>query len=298
MAKILLVDGFNLVFRAFYGMPNLSRPDGFPTGAVHGWVRTLWKLQDDEAPDRMVVLFDLGGAHRQTELLPQYKANRTEAPEDLVRQIPVIKELTRDLGWGALECEGVEADDLIASCALREAAAGHEVLIVSADKDLGQLVDERVQQLLPPPTANPKAGWRRLGPQGVLERFGVRPAQIPDLLALTGDTSDNIPGLDGVGLKTAARWLSQFGTLEGVIDHCGELKPQRFQALVHESRDLLRRNLRLTTLDPATAVSIDWRVIPPPDLDRAVRTLTALGMTRSAEEARRRIAAFPGESSR
>ena len=199
MAKWLLVDGYNMAFRAFYGMPELTRSDGFPTGALHGWVKTMWKLQDQEKPDAMVVFFDLGGSQDRLALHPEYKAQRKETPEPLEKQIPVIKELTRAMGLIGVELDGVESDDLLAAQARALGKAGHDVLIVSADKDFAQCVDERIKILLPPPTANPKLGWRVLDPAGVVEKFGVPPAQIAEYLALIGDTSDNIPGVNGVG---------------------------------------------------------------------------------------------------
>jgi DNA polymerase-1 len=248
MAKWLLVDGYNLAFRAFYGMPELTRADGFPTGALHGWVKTMWRLQDQEKPDGMVVFFDLGGSQDRLALHPEYKAQRKETPEPLEKQIPVIKELTRAMGLVGVELDGVESDDLLAAQARLLAKAGHDVLIVSADKDFAQCVDERIKILLPPPTANPKLGWRVLDPTGVREKFGVPPAQIAEYLALIGDTSDNIPGISGVGPKTAVKWFQEFQSLEGIIAHAAELKPERFRATVAQEADKLRLNLRLTTL--------------------------------------------------
>jgi DNA polymerase I len=248
MAKWLLVDGYNMAFRAFYGMPELTRADGFPTGALHGWVKTLWKLQDQEKPDGMLVFFDLGGSQDRLALHPEYKAQRKETPEPLEKQIPVIKELTRAMGLVGIELEGVESDDLLASQARMLAAAGHDVLIVSADKDFAQCVDDRIKILLPPPTANPKLGWRVLDAAGVTEKFGVPPAQIAEYLALIGDTSDNIPGIDGVGPKTASKWFAEFRTLEGIIAAAGSLKPERFREAVTKDAERLRMNLKLTTL--------------------------------------------------
>lgn len=286
MAKYLLADGYNLAFRAFYGMPDLTRSDGFPTGALHGWVNTLWMLQDREQPDAFIVFFDSGQPTRHEALLPEYKANRVECPEPLRRQFPVLRPLTAALGMGGIERPGVEADDLLASAAHRLGAAGHEVWVVSADKDLGQLVGGSIGQMTPPPTANPKLGWRRLDAAGVAEKFGVPPRLIPDLLALTGDDSDNIPGLDGVGFKTAAKWLNQYGGLEQVIGHCGELKPLRCQALVHARQADLRRNLLLTTLDRTQEIpSLDKPVADPAAL---VALLESYEMRALAREARRR----------
>lgn len=248
MAKWLLVDGYNLAFRAFYGMPELTRADGFPTGALHGWVKTMWRLQDQEKPHAMVVFFDLGGSQDRLALHPAYKAQRKETPEPLERQIPVIKELTRAMGLVGVELDGVESDDLLAAQARLLAKDGHEVLIVSADKDFAQCVDGRIKLLLPPPTANPKLGWRVLDPAGVVEKFGVPPAQIAEYLALIGDTSDNIPGINGVGPKTAVKWFQEFGSIEGIIAHAAELKPERFRDVVAQEAGKLRMNLKLTTL--------------------------------------------------
>lgn len=250
MAKWLLVDGYNMAFRAFYGMPELTRTDGFPTGALHGWVKTLWKLQDQERPDGMVVFFDLGGSQHRLALHPEYKAQRKETPEPLEKQIPVIKELTRAMGLVGVELDGIESDDLLADAARRLAGDGHDVLIVSADKDFAQCVNDRIKILLPPPTANPKLGWRVLDAAGVQEKFGVPPAQIAEYLALIGDTSDNIPGVDGVGPKTAAKWFAEFGTLEGILAAAGNLKPERFREALGRDATRLRLNLQLTTLHP------------------------------------------------
>lgn len=243
----LLVDGFNLAFRSHYGMEkaDLRRKDGFPTGALHGWVRTLWSVEDAEKPDRTVVFFDLGGSERHLAALPDYKAQREDTPADLELQIPELKRLTALMGLGVVEQSGVEADDLLASAAKRLAAEGHEVVIVSADKDFGQCVGGKVIQLVPPPTANPALGWRRLDPAGVREKFGVPPELIPDYLALVGDTSDNIPGLRGVGPKTAVKWLTEHGDLARVLAAAATLEPARFREQVAAEADRIRVNLGL-----------------------------------------------------
>lgn len=249
MKKWLLIDGFNLAYRCFYAIPELTRADGFPTNALHGWIKSLWRLQDQEKPDAMLVFFDLGGAQDRLALHPEYKAQREEMPEALVKQLPFIKELTRALGLEGIEQQGVESDDLLASKAVQLAAQGDEVLIVSSDKDFAQIVGEKVQMLLPPPTAAPKLGWRRMDAAAVKEKFGVAPSQIADYLALVGDTSDNIPGLQGVGPKTATRWLELHGSLERIIAAASEIKPERFRDAVAANAELLRRNLKLTTLN-------------------------------------------------
>lgn len=251
MAKWLLVDGFNLAYRCFHALPELTRRDGFPTGALHGWVKSLWKLADQEKPLATLVFFDLGGAQDRLALHPEYKAQRAEMPEPLQRQIEPLKQLTRAMGLVGIEQEGVESDDLLAAQAVALERAGHEVIIVSSDKDFAQIVDDRIKILLPPPSANPKLGWRLLDATGVREKFGVPPAQIADYLALVGDTSDNIPGIEGVGPKTAAKWLTERGSLENIIAHAAELQPERFRTTVADGAGKLRLNRQLTTLNLA-----------------------------------------------
>ena len=262
----LLIDGFNLVFRSHFAMErsNLRRPsDQFPTGALHGWMKSLQDLREGEQPDRCAVFFDLGGSDRHLEVLPEYKAQRDETPEDIVLQLPEIKRLTKLLGFQVFERRGVEADDLIATAVRILSEGGDACVIVSADKDFGQCVGGPVIQLAPPPTANPALGWRRLDPAAVTEKFGVPPARIADYLALVGDASDNIPGLKGVGPKTAVKWLTEYGDLEGVLSASDTLQPERFRGQVKAEAERIRSNLRLVTFrtdfdfDPGAPVAED-----------------------------------------
>lgn len=293
MAKWLLVDGFNLVYRCFHAIPELTRADGFPTNALHGWVKSLWKFEDQEKPAATLVFFDLGGAQDKLALHPEYKAQREEMPEALVKQLPYVKSLTRAMGLVGIEQDGVESDDLLAAQAVALAKAGHEVLIVSADKDFAQIVGAGVKIFLPPPTANPKLGWRVMDAAGVLEKFGVPPSQIADYLALVGDTSDNISGINGVGPKTASKWLQQYGSLEGVIAHASELKPERFQEVVRNQTEGLRRNLKLTTLNLSLpTVSAEKPAAQPTEL---FRLLGELEMKGCLAEAQRRYGLGQGE---
>jgi DNA polymerase I len=288
MAKWLLVDGYNMAFRAFYGMPELTRSDGFPTGALHGWIKTLWRLQDQEKPDGMLVFFDLGGSTHRLALHPEYKAQRKETPAPLEQQMPMIKEITRAMGLVGIELDGIESDDLVASHARMLAGAGHDVLIVSADKDFAQCVNAHIRILLPPPTANPKLGWRVLDEAGVVEKFGVPPSAIAEYLALIGDTSDDIPGIDGVGPKTAAKWFAEFKTLEGIIAAAGALKPDRFRELVTQGATRLRVNLELTTLHPQMPLP---HIGPAePQAEKLFELLRSLEMKASVAEAEKRYA--------
>ncbi len=233
MAKWMLVDGFNLAYRCFHALPELTRSDGTPTGALHGWVKSLWRLADEVKPDHSLVFFDLGESAERVALHAAYKAQRKPMPDALRAQIDPIKALTRAMGLAGIEQEGVESDDLLAAEAVSLARSGHEVVIVSGDKDFAQVVSDQIKIMLPPPSANPKLGWRVLDAAGVQEKFGVPPALIADYLALVGDTADNIPGLDGVGPKTASKWLGEHpGGLEGVLAAASVLKPERFREAV------------------------------------------------------------------
>jgi DNA polymerase-1 len=286
--KYLLVDGFNLAYRCFFAIPALTRRDGFPTNAIHGWVKSLWKLEDQERPDRMLVFFDAGGAQDRLALHPEYKAQRAEMPDGLVRQVAPIKALTRAMGLGGIEKEGVESDDILASEAVALARAGHEVVIVSSDKDFAQIVGDRIGVMLPPPSANPRLGWRRMDAAGVAEKFGVPPAKVADYLAIVGDASDNIPGIGGVGPKTAAKWLEKFDSLEGVIAHAGELEPERFRAAVAAGSELLRRNLKLTTLNLSVAAGAPEAPSARPA--ELFKLLEEMEMSTTLAEARKRYA--------
>ncbi len=275
----LLVDGFNLVFRSHFAMErsNLRRQsDQFPTGALHGWIKSLQDLRDAEKPDRCVVFFDLGGSDRHLAVLPDYKGQRDDTPPDIILQLPEIKKLTALLGFAVVQERGVEADDLIATAVHRLAAAGDECIIVSADKDFGQCVGGPVLQLAPPPTANPALGWRRLDAAGVEEKFGVPPALIADYLALVGDTSDNIPGLKGVGPKTAVKWLQQYGGLEGVLAAGETIEPARFREQIQAEADRIRSNLSLVRFK--TDFAFEPGDAPAEDISGVVAFLEAMEM--------------------
>ena len=275
----LLVDGFNLVFRSHFAMErsNLRRQsDQFPTGALHGWIKSLQDLRDAEKPDRCVVFFDLGGSDRHLAVLPDYKGQRDDTPPDIILQLPEIKKLTALLGFAVIQERGVEADDLIATAVQRLAAAGDECIIVSADKDFGQCVGAQVLQLAPPPTANPALGWRRLDAAGVEAKFGVPPTLIADYLALVGDTSDNIPGLKGVGPKTAVKWLQQYGGLEGVLGAVATIEPARFREQIQADADRIRSNLSLVRFK--TDFAFEPGDVSPEDISGVAAFLEAMEM--------------------
>ena len=287
MANILLCDGHNLAFRSFYGIRELNRSDGFPTNMVHGWVKSFWKLEDEFNPNQIHVFFDLGGATKREELLPSYKENRGLPPEGFQDQLEWIKKLSEAFGYGVYEKKGLEADDLIASAVriLKEKLL-EEVLIVSADKDLAQLVAPKIKQLLPPPTANPRLGWRILDVDGVIEKFGVPPSRILDYLSIIGDQSDNIPGLVGVGPKTATKWLKEYDNLENIIQNAGRISPKRFCSLIYEERQLLRRNRSLVELEPNVELKLVTSISP--NVDKIKEIFTELEMKQSLMEVDKR----------
>lgn len=287
MADYLLLDGYNLTFRSYYAIRELTRADGFPTNAIHGWVRALWKLMDDEQPSHVVAFFDLGASEARVALHPEYKANRAETPEDLKAQVPFILNLTAAMGIPVIMQQGIEADDLLAATAVRLVEEGKSVAMVSADKDLGQVIRPGLTQLLPPPTANPRLGWRKLDSDGVKEKFGIAPEQVADYLALIGDSSDNIPGLKGVGPKTAVKWLAQYESLDTIIAKANYLSPPRFQGLVRENAEQLRTNLKLVQLDLSLECPDAHKPIDPQP-EKLFALLEELEMKKALEEARKR----------
>ncbi|VAW53637.1 DNA polymerase I [hydrothermal vent metagenome] len=220
MAKIpplILVDGSSYLFRAFHGLPPLTNSKGQPTGAIYGVINMLKKLVVDYQPEYMAVVFDAKGKTFRSDLYQDYKANRPPMPDDLRTQIEPIHQLVDALGYPRIVVSGVEADDVIGTLAQQAEAAGHEVLISTGDKDLAQLVTDKISLIN---TMNNHVST----PESVIEKFGVSADKIIDYLALIGDTADNIPGINKVGPKTAVKWLAQYESVENIIDHADEFK--------------------------------------------------------------------------
>lgn len=211
---LVLVDGSSYLFRAYHALPPLTAPDGFPTGAMHGVLNMLDKLRKDYAPTHMAVVFDAPGKTFREERYPAYKAHRPPMPDELRCQIAPLHELVRAQGYPLLLVEGVEADDVIGTLASRYAGP---VVVSTGDKDMAQLVDARVRLV------NTMTG-ETLDEAGVLAKFGVPPARIRDYLALMGDSVDNVPGVDKVGPKTAAKWLQEYGSLANIMTHAADFK--------------------------------------------------------------------------
>ncbi len=211
LPQLYLLDGSSYIYRAYYGIRDLATTGGMPTNAVYGFTKMLLSLLQENKPDYLAVVFDRPREETfRREIYPEYKANRDAMPEDLGPQIAYIKRVLQALSIPALEAPGFEADDVIATLARRYAAEGIQVTVVTGDKDLMQIVSEGICLL---DTMKDTCS----GPQEVLHRFGVPPELVPDVLGLAGDTSDNIPGVPGIGEKTAAKLVQQFGSLEGVL---------------------------------------------------------------------------------
>src|SRR5882757_6470536 len=221
MKTLLLVDGSGYLYRAFHAMPDLRTAGGEPTGAIRGFIGMLRVLQENCPAEYRACVFDAQGKTFRDDLFPEYKANRAAMPADLATQIGPIHEAVAALGWPILEIPGVEADDVIGTLAERARREGLRVVIVTADKDLAQLVGDQVQLL---DTMSRDGGpARRFDRDGVLARFGVPPERIVDYLTLVGDSVDNVPGVEKVGPKSAVRWLSEHGSLDGVLAHAGQI---------------------------------------------------------------------------
>ena len=240
-----LIDGSAYIFRAYHALPPLTRSDGTPVGAVAGFCNMLYKQVEDnagpDAPTHVAVIFDHKGKTFRSDIYPEYKAHRPPAPEDLVPQFGLIREATRAFNLPCIEMEGFEADDIIATYAVQAREAGARVTIISSDKDLMQLIGGGVEML--DPMKN-----RRLGPEEVEEKFGVGPDKVVDVQSLAGDSVDNIPGAPGIGVKTAALLIGEYGDLDTLLARAEEIKqPKRRQTLI-EQADLIRVSRDLVTL--------------------------------------------------
>lgn len=217
MKTLYILDGSSFIYRSFFALPKLSTKDGFPTNAIYGFLRMLFALIKREKPEYLVVVFDAPAKTRREQIFAEYKKQRPKAPDPLKVQIPVIKEFLKVMGVPILEVPGYEADDLIAYLAKRFVEKGFKVKVYSPDKDLLQLVSDHLTVINP---MNEEVFTK----EKVLEKFGVSPEKIPDLLALMGDKVDNVPGIKGVGPKTAIEILKKFGSVEEILKNWEKFK--------------------------------------------------------------------------
>lgn len=277
--RLYLVDGSGYIFRAFHALPPLTRKsDGAPVGAVAGFCNMLWKLicdtqgdGDPNAPTHLAVVFDTSGKTFRNDIYDLYKAHRPPAPEDLIPQFPMVREATRAFGVASVELSGFEADDLIATYARHAREQGGEVVIVSSDKDLMQLVGEGVSLLDP-------VKQTRIGRAEVIEKFGLGPEKVVEVQALAGDSADNVPGAPGIGVKTAAQLLAEFGDLETLLARAGDIKqPKRRETLIAFADQIrLSRDLVQLRDDAPTPLPLDAFRVQAPDAETLRTYLTEM----------------------
>jgi DNA polymerase I len=281
-ARLLLVDGLPVFYRAYFAIRGLSTRSGQPTNALFGFIRMLRQMRDLWRPTHCAVVFDGGLPPRRLALLPQYKAQRPEMPAALRSQIPLGEEYLARVGVPWMRVPGQEADDVIASLAARAAGDAQDVLVASSDKDLYQIVNSRTRMV--PVSGREEA----VGEEEVVRRTGVLPGQVVDWLALAGDSVDNIPGVPGVGPKTAARLLQQFGSLDALGARLVEIAGERVGRAVAEHWAAVLRNRELVRLQTDLPAPLAWDALAvrPPDVRRLLPFLEDLEFHAMARDLR------------
>lgn len=252
---LLVVDGHSLAFRAFFALPvdNFSTSSGQGTNAVWGFATMLAQVIDAEKPDHLGVAFDVKGGTFRNEMLPQYKGTREAAPEELLTQLPLIQRMLTALGVTYIEKPGFEGDDVIATLATMGDKAGYHTLVLSGDRDAFQLVDDNVTVLYP---GHHFKDLKHMTPQSIIDKYKVTPAQYPDLAALRGETADNIPGVPGVGDGFAAKWINQFGSLDGICEHADEIGGKKGESL-RANIDQVKLNRKVNALVRDVDLGVD-----------------------------------------
>lgn len=282
---VALVDGSNYLYRAFYALPPLTNSKGFPTNAIYGFTNMLLKLRRELQPDYIVVTFDLKGPTTRHEEYEEYKATRKPMPDDLIPQVPVIKEILRGFSICVLEQQGTEADDLIGTLAVRAGEKGWRTTIVSGDKDLLQLVNDHVIMM---DTMKDKT----YDAAAVKEKFGVGPDKVVEVLGLMGDTSDNIPGVPGIGPKTAQRLIEEYGSVEGVIKNADHLKNVKLRETVKKYAERARLSRQLASIRKDISLDFDFQkaVVREPDKNALAKIFSDLEFSSLLQEIRQETA--------
>src|SRR5262244_2419377 len=287
---VFLVDGSSYIFRAYHALPPLNRKsDGLQVNAVLGFCNMLWKLMRDmkpeERPTHLAVVFDRSERTFRSEMYSQYKANRTEPPDDLRPQFPLIREAVRAFELPCLEQGGFEADDLIATYVRQACDAGANATIVASDKDLMQLVTDCVVMY-------DTMKDRRIGIPEVIEKFGVPPDKMIEVQALIGDSTDNVPGVPGIGVKTAAQLIGEYGDLETLLARAGEIKQEKRRQALIDNAERARLSKKLVTLDANVALEVPLAelAVHEPDYKRLIAFLKAMEFATLT----RRVAEFSG----
>ena len=260
MPTQLLIDGHSLLFRAYHALPPLTTASGIATGALHGFASMLFRVTEQEHPDRLVVVFDVPEITFRHEQFREYKAQREETPDDFRRQLPLVKELLDLLGIPVLAIKGYEADDTLGTLAVLGRDRGYHTFIVTGDRDLLQLVEDKITVLLTSRTGI--SDLDRMDRSRVKEKMGVWPEQIPDLKGLMGDGSDNIPGVSGIGQKSALALIETYDSVENLLVHVAEISNTRWQRALTGHELEARRFRDLATI--VTEVPLEWPEVAEP----------------------------------
>ncbi len=263
-SRIILVDALGMIYRAFYAVAGLATSAGQPTNAVFGFIKMLAQINRVWQPTHELVVFDGGIPAQRSRLLPQYKAQRPPMPDSLRSQLPEVEAYLNAAMIKSVRIEGEEADDILASAAADAEAAGLETIVATSDKDLMQVVNGNVVMVAPGKIED------KIGPGEVFLKTGVKPSQIVEWLALVGDSSDNIPGVPGVGAKTAAKLLNEWGSLDEMYRHIDLVQSERIRARLESGRQDVLRNIQVITLDKGIKLPFDREdlKVAPPDTER------------------------------
>lgn len=256
--RLLLVDGHYYLYRSFFAIRGLKNSRGEPTNAIYGFVKALRKMLADVKPDRAAVVWDAGLPARRVELQPAYKQNRSEMPDDLRPQEEWLQKNISLLGTQSVELPNTEADDLIASYAIAARNAGAEVVIATNDKDILQLVDDNIHIYSTNKTDIKEGSFALLGAAEVAEKWGVPAARIADVLALTGDSSDNIPGVPGIGGKTAVQLVTSHGSVQAMLENPSLIENPRLREKIITGRDIITANREMVRLDDDLPLPVPW----------------------------------------
>jgi DNA polymerase-1 len=269
---VFLIDGSGFIFRAFHGLPPMVNPNGTPVNAVFGFTKMLMKLLEGTKADHIAVIFDRARKTFRSDIYANYKAHRPPPPDELIPQFELVREATRAMNVPAIDMEGFEADDLIATYAKQAATDGAAVTIVSSDKDLMQLVDDNITMF--DPMKN-----KIIGPEEVFEKFGVEPKLVIDVQALAGDSADNVPGVQGIGIKTAALLINEYGTLDDVLARAGEIKQNKRRENLIEQADmaLISRDLVTLKVDVPIDIPLSSFGVKQPDPETLISFLRDQG---------------------